>query len=654
MSTTFPYHSIRFRYEASEGTMLIIVGTIHALELVRNLQDHKSKDSLFGLLNSTLTRMGARLLKNNMLQPLTDPEALELRYDALQELSTKEDTFFAVRGALKKMLDVEKVLTSFIVVPVHLTPTHIEQAVNNILALKHFITSVHPVYEALLGCTSSILVQIRELCHSDNTEQAQSLIDQVISEETVHANKPLDLRNQRIYAVKSGVNGLLDVARQTYKEAMLDAYQHIQALKDEHELALECCYDNTRQNYIRLPADELETRTLPPVFIHVFRRKKYVECQTLDLVKSNKKISDAHVEVLLMSDRTIRELTDAVRMHVAALSKICESIAMLDMLASFAHLVTSSEYVRPQITDTLAIKAARHPIRGKIQSTRFIPNDVYATTTSRFQIVTGCNMSGKSTYIRSVALLTIMAQIGCFVPATYASIRIIRQLFSRVSVDSSVQANMSTFSAEMQEMAHILGNIDEHSMAIVDELARGTSSRDGLAIALAIAEALTDGHALVYFATHFRELARILAEREGVVNLHLAVNATQEESIAMMYKLTQGIVEEEHYGLKLAKVLPFPADVLRHAENVARQLEERNWQKKQISNSIVHARRRKLVLGLEEQLRQASNGSMSDEVLKGWLQQLRSEFVTRMTAIDTDVDAARADLDDQSSSISDL
>jgi DNA mismatch repair protein MSH4 len=155
--------------------------------------------------------------------------------------------------------------------------------------------------------------------------------------------------------------------------------------------------------------------------------------------------------------------------------------------------------------------------------TKFIPNDVYATQQSRFQIITGCNMSGKSTFIRSVALLSIMAQVGSFVPASSASFPILHNLFARVGMDDSIESNVSTFAAEMREIAFILRNLEMRSMAIVDELGRGTSTRDGLAIAIAIAEALVDSRALVWFATHFKDLATILSERNGVICLHLAV-----------------------------------------------------------------------------------------------------------------------------------
>lgn len=641
-SKTFPFHSLRMKYEPSEGSMMIDLATIKSLELVQNLQNAKSKDCLFGLLNETLTPMGARLLRSNILQPITSPETLTKRYEAVEELSTKEEMFFAVRTNLKPFLDADRVLTQLIMLPVQESLKVTEQSINNVIALKQFVSLVKPVFEALTGSRSDMLVSIRSICDYENVEPVQELIDRTINEGTAYAKQPLDFRNQRTYAVKSGVNGLLDVARQTYKEAMTDALQHIAELGDEHALPLQTKFDNVRHFFLRLRVDELEDRDLPAMFINVYRKKDMIECQTLDLIKLNQKISDAHHEVLLMSDKSVKQLIEDVREHLSSLFRICESVAMLDMLTAFAHAVSSEDYIRPVLSDTLAIRAGRHPIREKIHHTKYIPNDVYATQQTRFQIITGCNMSGKSTYIRSIALMTIMAQIGSFVPATYAAFPIIRQLFARISLDDNIEANVSSFAAEMRETAFIMHNINRDSLVIIDELGRGTSTRDGLAIALAIAEALVESRALIWFATHFRDLSRIMAERNGVINLHLAVDMSGQDRMEMLYQIASGTVQERHYGLKLARVVPLPEDVIPHAETVAYALERQVRRKQKRSQGIVLARRRKLLLNLKEHLIQARDGGMSDEDLKGWLKDLQREFVVRMTALEEEGRAIEA------------
>lgn len=422
---------------------------------------------------------------------------------------------------------------------------------------------------------------------------------------------------------------------------------------EAHDLILELKYDTARQYYIRLAASELEDRNLPDVFINVFRKKNMVECQTLDLLKWNQKIVDSHHEVLQMSNSSIQELIDNIRAQIAPLFKISDAISMLDVLVSFAQLVTTQDYCRPEVAQTLAIKSGRHPIREKIHNEKHIPNDAYATLQSRFQIITGCNMSGKSTYIRSIALMAVMAQCGSFVPASYASFPIFHQLFARVSTDDSIEANVSTFAAEMRETAFILRNIDKRSMVIIDELGRGTSTRDGLSIAIAVAEALVESKAFVWFATHFRDLAKILAERNGVVSLHLSVEMGEADKMKMLYKVASGAVEEEHYGIALAKVVNLPAEVIRIAEEVSKKLNANMERRKKSSKTILLARRRKLILGLREQLMQARDGNMQGKVLLTWMKKLQDEFVTRMAALDADVAAANEESDDEEEDLAD-
>ena len=468
------------------------------------------------------------------------------------------------------------------------------------------------------------------------------MIDITINEDTIYQSKPLGLRHQRTFAVKAGDDELLNVARTAYRDATRDAEQHIEMLADKHQLNFRVEYDPARQYYMSLSTDELEERNLPEECINAFRKKKRVECQTLALVKLNQKLIDCHQEVLQQSDQKIQQLVSDVREIISPLFKISEAIALLDMIGSFAQLVTTQEYKRPELTDTLAIKSGKHPIIERIRNEKYIPNDVYATQQSRFQIITGCNMSGKSTYIRSIALMTIMAQIGCFVPASYASFPIVHQLFARISTDDNIEANVSTFASEMQETAFILRNIDRRSLVIIDELGRSTSTRDGLCIAIAIAEALVDSRALVFFVTHFRDLAKILAEKSGVVNNHLAVDISPDSgAMKMLYRVKSGYSQDEHYGLALARVINLPPQVLATAETVSRTLRENVEKKKRSTKAVALARRRKLVLGLREQLVQAKAGRMQGVVLATWLKNLQDEFVRRMAAIDEEI--ARAD-----------
>ncbi|KAK4942231.1 MutS protein msh4 [Elasticomyces elasticus] len=641
LGRTFAPQTLRIRFEPSEGSMMIDLATIASLELIQNRENSKSRNSLFGILNQTLTPMGARFLRTNVLQPSTDIEKIAKRQDALKELTSKEYMLSAIRTAVKSFVDADRVLAALVVISTKPDIHYMEQSVNQVLMLKTFVDSIKSIWQALAGCSSDDLQIIRQLCDPENYAEVEALIHNTLNDDVHYSTTSTDLRNQRVFAIRAGVNRILDVCRQTYKEINNDVFQMVQQLNEENELDIQLKFDVPRQYHLRLPVADLPHRNS---FINTYRKGKFWEFQTLELVKMNHKIKDAHSDVINLGDHAVQQLMDQVRSKIHPLFKISESIALLDMLAGLAQLAATSDYIQPEITDTLAIQAGRHPIREKIHADRFVPNDVYATQQNRFQIITGCNMSGKSTYIRTIALTVIMAQIGSFVPATYASFPITRQLFARVSTDDSIEANVSTFASEMRETAFILRNVSTQSLVMIDELGRGTSTTDGLAIAIAIAEALIDSKALVWFVTHFRDLPRILAERAGVVNLHLAADISADYAkMTMRYKITEGYEEEKFYGLALAKVVGLPDPVIDVAEDVSRMLHERNEAQKRNPEATAEARRRKVLLHLREQLVQARDSCRSGDAepddLRAWLQRLQVEFEVRMKAIDAEARA---------------
>ncbi|KAI1452640.1 DNA mismatch repair protein-like protein MutS [Annulohypoxylon moriforme] len=634
-------HSLRVSYRPSENTVMIDISTIHSLELIQNLQNAKSKDCLFGLLNETLTPMGLRMLRSNILQPSCQVDnTLVPRYDALDELTVKEDMFFEIRKALKGFVDMEKLLTTLVIVPNQSSIQSSVQAINNILSVKAFIIAIPSLYEALGAARSDLLIRIREICRPELTQPVADLIADRINADVTAAKSPLDMRNQRTYAVKSGVHGLLDVARQTYKEATEDVQQHVEEIGRDHDITIELKFDENRKFWLRLRQSDFEDKNIPEILINRVLKGNWIECQTLILVQLNHRITDSHNEAIMLSDKVVQELLDAIRTHVPNLFRVCESIALLDMIAGFGQSATTRDYIRPEIGKTLALKGARHPICERAYPDRFIPNDVFANEQHRFQIITGCNMSGKSTYIRMISLLQVMAQIGCFVPAQYAAFPVIQQLFVRMSTDDSIEANMSTFSLEMREMAFILRNVNERSLTIIDELGRGTSTRDGLAIALAISEALIQSNSLVWFATHFQQLAKVLGSRPGALNLHLATETHDMDNgnakMTMLYKITSGPMQEEHYGLNLARAIGFPERFIQTAEEVSNTLAETIERKKQDSQSRRLLRRRKLILNLHDTLRQLRESDMDDAALGSYLHRLQCEFVSRMNEIESD------------------
>ncbi|KAL2889985.1 MutS protein -like protein 4 [Ceratocystis lukuohia] len=627
-------HSLRIKYQPSEDTMMIDISAVQSLELVRNLREPRSKNSLYGLLNHTQTPMGARILRSNILQPSTLREAFLIpRYDALSELTTNEAMFIEIRQALQKFSDIEKILTKMVFVTTKVSLYESEQALNQVLMVKQFLESVPQVHAALLPAKSPLLTKIRDLCRPEITHPVLAKILESIEPDVTYAKAPVELRNQRTFAVKRGINGLLDVARKTFKEGQEDIYSHFEELNSTLGVNAQLKYDPGRKYWLQVRANEFENRPTPEGLINCIKKRKFIQCQTLLLLKLNQRVKDSEQEVIIQSDAVIQSILDFIRTHVPHLFRVCESIALLDMISSFGQLVTLREYVKPEINGTLALKAARHPLMD-VSISQFVPNDFYSSEDYHFQIVTGCNMSGKSTYIRSVALFQIMAQIGCFVPAEYASFPIIHSIFARVSTDDSIEANMSTFSIEMREMAFILRNVDENSMAIIDELGRGTSTRDGLAIAVAMAESLIKSKARVWFTTHFLELGEALQDRPGVLNLHLATHTSNDSDntpkTTMLYKVESGVVDNEHYGLRLAKAMEFPPRFIAFAEAILQDLQAQREASKHGSERAQVLARRRLVMNLFESLKQVVSSEMDNAALWKYLARLQEEFINRM------------------------
>ncbi|CAG8585192.1 6352_t:CDS:10 [Rhizophagus irregularis] len=554
--------------------------TARNLELISNINNPRSNHSLYGILNNTRTPMGARLLRTNTLQPLSDVTTINMRLDAVEELirhekiygSSSNSSYVIMVVALKPFQDIDHLITALIQVPKKPSVKHAEQSINNVIILKHTLKLINLLKESFTGVQNSLLDAIYSLLNDLRLEALEERINDVINEDITYVKSPLALRNQRCYAVRAGFNGLLDVARQTYKETVDDLNEMIDQYREQYQIPIKTQFSSTAGFYLSINIEQLEDKQLPLIFINVKKKRKTLTFTTLEVMKKNTKISDSLTEVYLMSDKTIEDLISEIRNDISVLYKASESIAMLDMLTSFAHQCTVSNYVRPEFTDTLAIKAGRNPMRESLYVDTFVPNDTYASSATNFQLITGPNMSGKSTYLRQIALMSIMSQIGSYVPAEYASFRIVDQLFTRICNDDNIESNASTFVVEMRETAYILQNVTDDSLVIIDELGRGTSTHDGLGITYAICEELLKTKAFIFFATHFHELTRSLTVYPNVVNLHLEVEIEEEDSrVAMkyLYRVKDGRNDEEHYGLKFGQIIGLPENVIRKATEVS-------------------------------------------------------------------------------------
>lgn len=623
--------SLKISFKGPDQTTMIDVMTAKNLELISNARDPASKHSLFGVLNYTSTPGGTRLLRSNILQPPCDMETINLRLECVQELTENEDMFYNVESVLKRFLDVDHLLSLCVQIPKHDSVKVAESRITKIIQLKHTLELVQPLQMAIKSSVNPLLSAFSATLEDVRFVEMAKKIQSVLHDDTHYEKNTLNMRTQRCFAIRSGMNGLLDVARRTYTEIIDDIAALATQLSSKHDLPLKVSENSARGFYMQVytgpgapkECQGIQAEQLPSEFVKVCKHRNTLSFTTSDLIKLNDRAQEATNEIYLMTNAVLNELMDSIRSQIGCLYKLTECVAMLDMLHCFANACTLSSYVRPEFTDTLAVKQSRHPILEKISYEPPVPNNIYASQESNFIVITGPNMSGKSTYLKQVALLHIMAQIGCFVPAQYASFRVANQIFSRIGSDDDIETNASTFMLEMRETNYILQNVRSNSLIIMDELGRGTSSEEGVGICHAVCEYLLHLKAFTFFATHFLELTGLSTLYPSVENYHFEVGLSQS-GFAQTHILTRGKVEQKNYGLHLALVSNVPASVLTDAKSVAERLNGGLRDCQQLATPALKLTLESKLAGLLIQA--AKNSSMDRSALQKYFHHLKTAF----------------------------
>jgi DNA mismatch repair protein MSH4 len=435
-----------------------------------------------------------------------------------------------------------------------------------------------------------------------------------------------------IPTIRNEVNGLLDVARRTHIEVLDDIDDLVRQTGAACGLPVTTGYNTTRRFHIQIrtngQSDQM-AKNLPPELLKVVKTRNTICCTTEDLMKLNTRMEESLEEVYILSNMVISELLTNIRTHIGCLYKLAEAVAMIDMLVSFAHVSSTPNYVRPEFTDTLAIKQGRHPILDMMLPEPPIANDVYASAVSNFLIITGPNMSGKSTYLHQVVLSQVMAQCGCFVAAEYASFRVADQIFVRMGNDDDIETNSSTFMVEMREMNYILQNVTGNSVIVIDELGRGTSTEEGVGLAHAICEHLLGLDAFTFFATHFHQLCDLEHLYPNAKNFHLQVQRAfnsrrQQETLQFSHVIAPGRTAETNYGLLLAEMTSLPESIVERARALTAQLQTARTERQAPSRQTV---REHAMYRLSKRLEQTANNSRLDsESLRIHMKDLRRQF----------------------------
>ena len=380
-----------------------------------------------------------------------------------------------------------------------------------------------------------------------------------------------------MFSIRTGINGLLDVARKTYSETIEDIYSLCETTREKYG------WKNLTIKYSAKRGFFFQTNNFsgefPQYCIQIKKQKNNSTFSTENLLKLNERQKESMKEIMILSSRVVSELLLDLRSHIATIYNINDSVALLDLLLSLTTFATlSNEIAKPEITrdGPIAIKSGRNPLVELFLNSQnhFIPNDTFCSKESNFHVITGPNMSGKSTYIRQIALNLILAHLGSFVCAKFASIRLTDRLFSRINTNDSIEENASSFMMEMKEMAFILQNLTPSSVVIIDELGRGTSIEDGLSLAWSISEELLLFHnsSFIFFVTHFNELENLQFVYSNVKIFHLIVEQSNLNQVKFAYQMAPGLTKIERYGIDTAISAGFPDSLINESQQLVDQL----------------------------------------------------------------------------------
>lgn len=533
------------------------------LEITESLRDGKKIGSLLWVLDKASTAMGARLLRKWLERPLIDILRIKQRQDAVEELFNDFFLRTDIKEQLKNIYDIER-LTGKLVCG--------NANARDLLAIKTTIMRLPMIKQCISRCTSKLLHYIYE--QIDTLEDIYLLLDESISEDP-----PLTIKDGDI--IKDGYNSEIDLLRKASREgkawiANLESKERertgIKSLKIGFNKVFGYYIEITKSNLAMVPENYIRKQTLANSERYITEQlKEYEEL----ILNANEKLQELEYSVFC---KVRNQLID----EIPRLKHSAYYLALLDVLLSLAEVSYKNNYVKPEITlsDELNITDGRHPVVELTQKEElFIPNDTHINCSdSLISVITGPNMAGKSTYMRQVALIVIMAQIGCFVPAKKAQIGIVDRIFTRIGAADNLAMGQSTFMVEMTEVANILKSATERSLLILDEVGRGTSTFDGLSIAWAVVEFIQKKlKCKTLFATHYHELTA-LKNLKGVKNYKITVKEKGEE-IIFLRKIVTGKADKS-YGIQVAKLAGVPSSVINRAKKFLADLEQNQANKR--------------------------------------------------------------------------
>ncbi|MFW6013971.1 MAG: DNA mismatch repair protein MutS [Candidatus Nanoarchaeia archaeon] len=526
------------------------------LELLQNITDGGTNGSLLSVVDRTKTPMGKRLIRKWIIQPLLRPEEINYRLFGVEELKGNLLKREELKEVLRGVNDIERLISKI---------SYGNSNGRDIVSLKNSLKAVPKIDNILDDFKSGIFFDIRGL---ENYEELVNFIENALVEEP-----PVSVRDGGF--IKKGFNSELDELRDVSANSR-KIIQQMEAKEKEKTgiKSLKIRYNKVFGYYIEITKTQLSS--IPDSYI---RKQTMVNAErfiTEELKELETKIISAEERIKELEYELFEGIVEKIKKHTLNMQKTSSCIGTIDVLQSFADVSSAQGYTKPVVDNkySFEVKGGRHPVIEKLTDD-FITNDTYMNEERRTFIITGPNMSGKSTYMRQNAIIIIMAQMGCFVPADKAKLGSVDRVFTRVGASDDISSGQSTFMMEMTQTALILNNATERSFIILDEIGRGTSTFDGMALAWSVAEHITKKiRCKTLFATHYHTLNELANELKEVRNLHIAV-VEEEDKVIFLHKIKEGGTDKS-YGIHVAKIAGIPDEVIEKAKKVQLKLEEQN------------------------------------------------------------------------------
>ncbi len=593
--------------------------TWRSLEISRTIRNQQREGSLLATIDRSVTAMGSRLLGQWLMAPLVQPAAIEQRQDSIAELVRENRLRENLRQDLKQIHDLERVISR--VFTGRATPRDLKQ-------ISASLTRLPGLRERLVGRTSYWLQFLQ--VEIDPCPDLQELLDRAIVDDA-----PLQTSSGGY--IRPGYDSELDDWRELASGGKRWIAEYQQKIIQESGIgSLKVGFNKVFGYYIEVT--NVHQTKIPDYFIRKQTLKNVERYITPELKEYEDKVLSAEQQSLDRELLLFDQLRETTRAYAARLKQLGEQLAMLDLLAALAELAVQQKYCRPEITTgtELILRDGRHPVLDIVQPLGvFVPNDTCLDAENGWiHLITGPNMAGKSTYIRQVALITLMAQIGSFVPAKQAMIGIVDRIFARVGASDELSRGQSTFMVEMTETARILNTATSRSLVILDEIGRGTSTYDGVSLAWAIAEYLHEQIGCrTLFATHYHELTELEKNFRGVKNYNVSVREW-EEKIVFLHKIIPGGADKS-YGIHVAQLAGVPDWVNRRAQQILNQLQSKQQptDRERMANAGSRAAQVQLTLfevsehPLIDKIKRLDTGHLTPlsalEMLHGWQQELQ-------------------------------